>query len=188
MKTTIVMTALTLALTASAQPLNNNEDRRPTGPGVERQLRGPGQPQFRGGDGALEPLNRRYGRPQTEQRENVAPSGRGNDVCPCCGARQGARQGAGYGRGPQGGVRGLRPDVQWEGRGNRGWTRFDEMNRPPVPAEGQFGRGGRQQYNAQGRSEFSPRGQGLGGPQWNEEGDRPVGPSGANGPNRGYDR
>lgn len=175
MKTTLMMAAMTLALTLPATALDNGETRsgRPDG---QRQNRGPGGPQFRGGEmpnGDRQGEGRRFQGRGGQNRDEGVRSARNPRPCPNCGAPQGKRQGQGVRRGEQGN----RPQVgRGPQRGQRGegyGPQSRGMQRPQASVQGNRGRVGRGDANTQQRPGYGQRRNGSGEPQWNRGGSRP---------------
>lgn len=204
MKTTIVMAALALAVSAPAYA-QDKEAARPGRQDRERQFQGPGGPQFRGED--MKPGEGGGYGPQRQGRRgqggwNTDRPGRGERGCPNCGTPQRGRQGQGFGRAGRGGDQELGPRPQRGGRGQgqgfgpggqggrrsmgqgqqRGGPgegpgpRFDNMGRPSGPPASQWGRRGGNGPGPQGQPGDGPRRRGFGGPGWNSSDDRPIGP------------
>ena len=176
MKTTLMMAALALVLATPAYAQDKDEA-RPRRQDGERAFRGPGGPQFRGGDQGWEEPGR-YGPPRRGWRgpgeDDELQPGPGPDRCPNCGAPLRLRQGPGFRRGGPDDERGPGPGPRGGGQGYGPGPRFDGPDRPPGPPPGQWRRGGGWGPRPEGAPEFAPRGRGYGRPDWDDEDNPPV--------------
>jgi len=171
MKTTIALAALTVALVATAQAQDDQQNTRPGRRDIERPYRNEDGPQFGGPAGGQDdqadfgPRGPRARWRESGENGGYRQSGSAAGRCPNCGAplRQRFRQGPGPGiqgegeRGPQfrGGDERIGPRFQGRAESQGRWS----PDRPGGPRR-------------QGQDDYGPRGRGYGGPRW-QSGDRP---------------
>jgi hypothetical protein len=172
MKTTLMMAALALMLTAPAYAQNQDEE-RPRRPERERLHRGPGGPQFRGGEpDADEPG--RYGPPPQCRRGWQDEEAPGPGCCPNCGAPLRLRQGPGAGPRWPGDDQDQAPGPRMGRPGYGPGPRLDGPSQPPGPPPRAWGREEGWERGPQGAPGFGPRGRGYGRPDWEDDEERPV--------------